>query len=213
METEKEQLEALQDIRKMMKDSSRFLSLSGFSGVLAGVFAFIGAWLANNILSNNNGTYAGLSTNSQLDNSTLSRLSLIGLSVLVLSISFAVLFSRRKALKNNHKLFDHTSKKLLWSMFVPLATGGIMCLALLLHGGEQLLLICPVMLIFYGLALFSSSRLTLHDVKYLGYMQIALGIAACFFPEHGLMFWTLGFGLLHIIYGSIMWYKYDRAKI
>ena len=47
MKNTSDQLEALEDIRKMMKDSSRFLSLSGFSGVMAGIYALAGAGLSN----------------------------------------------------------------------------------------------------------------------------------------------------------------------
>lgn len=95
-------------------------------------------------------------------------------------------------------------------MMVPLAAGGLFCLALLYHNNGMVLLVSPVMLIFYGLALIASSKFTVHDIKYLGYLELVLGILATFFLGHGLLFWALGFGVLHIIYGSIMWYKYDR---
>jgi hypothetical protein len=213
MKNETEQLEALKDIRKMMKESTRFLSLSGFSGILAGIYALTGAWVARNAIRHfEDSNDAGSIYSPREFSGLVMQLLPLCAGVLILSISSAFYLSSRKARKKNHKLFDHTSKKLLWTMFVPLACGGIVCFSLLLHGGEQLLLICPAMLIFYGLALFSSSRLTLHDVKYLGYLQIMLGLIACFYPKHGLLFWTLGFGVLHIIYGSIMWYKYDRTQ-
>ncbi len=51
----KEQLEALSDIRSMMEQSSRFISLSGLSGIFAGITALVGAGLAylriNNLFS------------------------------------------------------------------------------------------------------------------------------------------------------------------
>lgn len=205
MENEKQQLEALQDIRKMMKESSKFLSLSGLSGVIAGVYALIGAWLGHTaIVDFMNGppqsTY----------NALMVHLFIICAAVLVLSITTALIFSSRKAKKNGENLFDHTSKKLVWNMLVPLGAGGTFCLALLYHGGGFILMIPPAMLIFYGLALVSSSKFTLHDIKYLGYLEIALGIVACFKLDEGLIFWAVGFGILHIIYGTIMWFKYDR---
>ena len=211
MEKETEQLEAINDIRRMMKESSRFLSLSGFSGVLAGVYALAGAWLANTAITHAekvNGP--GYTESPRAFSELVMQLLPICAGVLILSIGSAFYLSNRKARKNNHRLFDHTSKKLMWSMFVPLLIGGVLCFALLLHGGDHLLLISPAMLIFYGLALFSSSRHTVNDVKYLGYMEIILGLTAAFYPAHGLVFWALGFGVLHIIYGTIMWFKYDR---
>jgi hypothetical protein len=203
MKNESEPLEALMDIRKMMKESSRFLSLSGVSGVLAGVYALAGAALAKGFISEYKDGGASYETLQM-------RLILIAGVVLALSLSTGFIMSGRRARKNNQRLFDHSSRRLLWSMAVPLFAGGVFCLALLAQGGSHVLLVSPAMLIFYGLALISSSRLTLHDVKYLGYLEVALGLVACFYLGHGLLFWTLGFGLLHVIYGSIMWYKYDR---
>ena len=212
MKNEKEQLEALQDIRKMMKDSSRFLSLSGLSGVFAGMYALAGAGLGYMAISDFNSGYPrGCELFAQEYRSLVTRILLICAGVLGLSIVTALYFSSIKAKKNKQRLFDHTSKKLLWSMAVPLAAGGIFCTALIYHGNGLVLLVSPVMLIFYGLALISSSKLTLHDVKYLGYFEVLLGIASSFILSYGLIFWALGFGLLHIIYGTIMWFKYDRS--
>lgn len=133
----------------------------------------------------------------------------ICLAVLVLSIFTSYYFSARKARKNDQKLFDHSSKKLLWSMIIPLAAGGLFCFSLLAHG--NVMLISSAMLMFYGLALINSSKFTMHDIRYLGYLELLLGLLAGFFRGHGLLFWALGFGVRHIIYGTIMWFKYDRA--
>ena len=212
MKNEKDQLEALQDIRKMMPDSSKFLSLSGLSGVLAGCYALIGAYLGHLAIHQFNAGYPRGCDSFQADYVHLvQRILLICGSVLALSIITALLLSKSKAKKNNQKLFDHSSKKLFWSMFVPLFTGGLFCLALVYHGNGLIMLVSPVMLIFYGLALIASSKFTIHDVKYLGYLEVLLGLLASFFLGSGLIFWALGFGVLHIIYGSIMWYKYDRT--
>jgi len=71
-------------------------------------------------------------------------------------------------------------------------------------------LIAPCCLIFYGLALVNGSKYTLGEVKYLGYGQVVLGIMNLWLLGYGLYFWAAGFGILHIIYGTLMWWKYER---
>jgi hypothetical protein len=210
MKNETDQLEALQDIRRMMKESSRFLSLSGLSGILAGVYALGGAYLAHQTIQDSGAVYSADS--GQVSEDVILKVVTIGIVVLVLSFTTALTLSYSKARKNNHRLFDHTSKKLMWSMSIPLIAGGLFCFGLIHHGGDQVLFLSPAMLMFYGLALTSSSRFTIYDVKYLGYLQLALGAVAGFYPKYGLLLWAFGFGVLHIIYGGIMWYKYDRNQ-
>ena len=67
-------------------------------------------------------------------------------------------------------------------------------------------------LIFYGIALVNASKYTLRDVKWLGVLQIVLGLINTQFIGYGLYFWTAGFGILHIVYGIIMWWKYERSQ-
>ncbi len=207
MKNEEQQLEALNDIRQMMKDSSKFLSLSGLSGVLAGVYALAGAYFGHSLINrkhSDQNAYETASVTGQLVNQIL----LICAIVLVLSILTALLFSYRKTKKLNQKLFDHTSKKVFWSMAVPLLCGGLFCLALLFN--HTVGMVSPAMLLFYGMALLNTSKYTIAEIRYLAYLELALGVVAAFFPGHGLLFWSLGFGVLHIIYGTIMWNKYDR---
>jgi len=210
MEDNQKQLEALQDIRQMMKQSTRFLSLSGLSGILAGIYALVGAYfgqqLVHEFLMNErryeNGVYFD----------TIFKCFIVCAVVLAASLLTAFLMSNNKAKKTGQSLFDHTALRLLLNMMIPLATGGIFCIALLVHGFATLEFVCPSMLIFYGLALVNSSKYTIHDIRYLGCLEILLGLIACFYISHGILFWALGFGVLHIIYGTIMWYKYDRKQ-
>lgn len=214
MTKEQEQLEALKDIRKMMQESSRFLSLSGLSGVFAGVYALAGAWMGNKVITSFNAVYPRGRENFEEDYKTLQfQVVAICLSVLVMSIGTAYFFTAKKARKHHQSLFDKTSLRLLVSMLVPLAAGGLFCLALLLQKNGFVLMVAPAMLLFYGTALVNSGKYTVHDIRFLGYFEIILGLLAAFFPGHGILFWALGFGVMHIIYGSIMWYKYDRNGI
>jgi hypothetical protein len=95
-------------------------------------------------------------------------------------------------------------------LFIPLIAGGLFVAALLFHG--LIFLIAPVTLIFYGLALINASKHTYHDVKYLGLIEIALGLIASFFVGYGLFVWALGFGVMHIVYGILMYLKYEHSK-
>lgn len=211
MNKEQEQLEALKDIRKMMQESSRFLSLSGLSGVFAGVYALVGAWLGSRVIANFNMGYPrGTEAFEHAYQKLQWQVILICIAVLFFSIGTAAVFTYRKAKKNSYKLFDKTSFRLLASLLAPLIAGGGFCIALVMHKNGFVLMVAPTMLLFYGTALISSSKFTLHDIRFLGYFEIVLGLLAAFFPGHGILFWALGFGLMHIIYGSIMWYKYDR---
>ena len=136
---------------------------------------------------------------------------LIAAIVLVLSVVTAYFFSNRKAKREGNKLFDHTALKVLINLCIPLAAGGIFCIALLYHGA--IVFIAPCMLLFYGMALINASKYTYDDIRYFGICEIILGLINAFNLGNGLIYWSLGFGVLHIIYGAVMWVKYERKQI
>jgi hypothetical protein len=221
MASNKQHLETLGEIRDLMNRSSRFVSLSGLSGVCAGVFALAGAAAAYLYLGGD--LFFGLNIfgiGSRADYHTIriaERMRELDFYLFVLLDAAAVLacallsgfyFTRRRARRAGAKLWDETSRRLLVQLMVPLAAGGLFCLFLLLH--EQAALLAPASLVFYGIALFSAAKYTLKDVQYLGLCQIGLGLAGMLFPVYGLLLWTLGFGVLHIVYGLIMYYRYER---
>jgi len=196
------ELKTLQDIKSMMQRSSRFISLSGLSGIAAGCCALIGAAIAYPIVSGRaaRGDYYTLSE--------LRSLFWIGVGTLFAAIIFAILFTYLKSKKNQIPIWGSTSRRMLWSLFIPLMTGGVVLVRLvsLSHFG----LVAPGCLIFYGIALFSARQQTLDEIKYLGYAEIILGVIALWNLGYGLYFWTVGFGVFHIIYGIWMWHKYER---
>jgi hypothetical protein len=202
----------LASIRNLMERSSKFISLSGLSGVLAGVYALIGAALAYSILydeSSRSYTIHEISSGFALFNDAIViQLLLIAAVVLVLSISTGVYLSYKKAKRNGQPLLGRVSRELLFNMNVPLLAGGGLMLILLYRGYFGI--IAPASLIFYGLALIGASNFTFTDVKFLGLCEVVLGLLAACFPGYGLVFWALGFGVLHIVYGSVMYFKYDR---
>ena len=60
----KNYLKDIQDIKKMMDKSSQFVSLSGLSGVMAGIYALIGAYAAKLVYNENYGNYITIESNS-----------------------------------------------------------------------------------------------------------------------------------------------------
>lgn len=207
MNKEQEQLDHLAEIRSMMEKSSRFLSLSGLSGVFAGVFALIGAGSAFVYYRSLVGdlTYQNVDF---LEERLLSFLILDACFVLVFAIGFGLFFTSRRAKRNGQSIWDVTSKRMLVNLALPLLAGGVFAIALIYHG--YLMLVAPSTLIFYGLALLNASKFTLDDVRYLGISEIILGLVACFMLKNGLLFWSIGFGVLHIVYGVSMYRKYER---
>jgi len=212
----------LASIRSIMERSSKFISLSGLSGILAGVYALIGAGVAYMLIKDApegadiyvNGTtvharaYPFFNPNL-VDYSTLIwQLLALSVTVLLASIITAILLSNRQAKKKNQPMWGSVSRQLMFHMAVPLVTGGILMVILLAH--RHYGIIAPISLICYGLALFGASNFTFADVKYLGICEIILGLIAACLPGHGLLFWALGFGVLHMIYGSRIYIKYDR---
>ncbi|WP_298264291.1 hypothetical protein [uncultured Lutibacter sp.] len=199
-------LKELTEIKSIMNKSSRFISLSGLAGILAGIYALIGAITALFLIRNYKNSYSSVSL---IPISYLEYMLLgIALLVLILSILTTLIFSAKKAKKSGEKLWDSTSKRLLINFSIPLFTGGFFCMVL--YQNNFIGLIAPTTLIFYGLACFIASKYTLSDIRYLGVINIVLGLIATQYIGYGIYFWAIGFGLLHIIYGALMYNKYDR---
>ncbi|SMD01609.1 hypothetical protein [Chryseobacterium sp. YR221] len=197
--------EDLSHIRSMMERSSRFISLSGLSGVVAGLAALIGAAYVYFVFKREGIDYFEGERNFFAP-ALVKELTFIGTVILLVAVFSGYIFTAHKSKKKGLKIWDATTKRLLMTFAVPLLAGGVFCLALLFH--HLFVWIAPTTLIFYGLALVSAERYTLTDVKYLGYCEIILGLFSLFFLGWGLVFWSVGFGILHIVYGLIMHKKY-----
>jgi hypothetical protein len=207
-----EHLDALKDIRSIMDRSSRFISLSGLSGVFIGIYALIGAFAAYNYLNskiNDRFLYA-LSADDTYNAGSLSFFILDAGLVLFASLLTAYLLTYRNAKRTGQKLFDKTAFRMVINLFIPLITGGAFCLILLSH--KQIGLIAPCMLLFYGLALINASKYSLNDIRYLGMCEIVLGLISAYYIGLGLLFWSIGFGILHILYGAVLYNKYERRE-
>ena len=204
-----EPLQELKDIKRMMERSSRFISLSGLSGIAAGGCALAGALKAKSILDN---YYGGYNSSGFFSGDEFSKLKIqlliLGIVTFIAAFIGSFIFTWQKAKKQNIPLWNMTSRKLLWNMLIPMISGALFIIGMLRY--DDYAYIAPACLVFYGLALVNASKYTFTDVKYLGYGQVILGLINMLYIGYGLYFWAIGFGILHIIYGAIMWWKYER---
>ncbi|MEX0647673.1 MAG: hypothetical protein WEA56_05020 [Balneolaceae bacterium] len=201
MKKEQDYIQDIAEIRSMMERSSKFLSLSGWAGIMAGIYALAGAWIAWSVL----GFHPDEIFYSPPD---LPQIILLALGVLTLALVTVIYFSWRKSDKRGEKAWNATSKRLLASMSVPLLAGGILLVILTAKG--LIGLTAPFMLLFYGLALYNAGNYTISEVKLMGAVQIGLGLMNSWFVEYGLLFWAIGFGAVHIVYGIYMHFRYER---
>ena len=198
-------------IRSIMERSSKFISLSGLSGIFAGLIALFGgaiAWwyLGKSGFISGNTLYLESSETTHLITQFI---FYDGLIILILALISAVFFSWQKSQKKGIPLWDRTTIRVLWNLGLPLIAGGIVIILILIH--HQLLLLAPVSLLFYGMALLNAGNFTLSEVRFLGILEIITGLLAAIFPTLGFFCWLFGFGVLHVIYGFIMYRKYESG--
>lgn len=196
---EQDYINDLKEIKDIMNRSSRFISLSGLSGISAGICALVGAYFAYDILYN-----IGYERNI-ISGKKIDALIITGVLTLLAAIGSALYFTFSEAKKKNQKLWDLQAKRLLTNLMIPLATGGLLTLALVEKGFIGLA--APLTLIFYGLALVNASKYTISELRGLGIIEIILGLLATQFIGYGLWFWAVGFGILHIAYGLYMYFN------
>jgi len=197
--------EDLSHIRSMMERSSRFISLSGLSGVFAGLSALIGGLYVYQLFKANGLDYFD-GEHKLYSVDLVSELVFVALIILFFALTFGIFFTIRKSRKYNLPIWTSATKKMLINLAIPLVVGGVFCLALLYH--QIYVLIAPATLLFYGLALINAEKYTFSDIKYLGFCELVLGCISLFFLGYGLVFWIIGFGILHILYGLIVFKKY-----
>lgn len=208
MKDKQDYIRDIAEVRSMMERSSKFLSLSGFAGIMAGIYALGGAYIAYRLLGfNPDAMRYGVSESGELKDGML-EVMLLALAVLALALGTAIFLSHRNAGKRGEKLWNGATRLVMYNMAVPLVAGGLLILILILKGLIGLL--APCSLVFYGLALYSAGNFTYKEVRSLGMLQILFGLSGAYFIDYGLLFWALGFGVTHIVYGIYMHYRYER---
>ena len=206
---EQQSLEDLQHIKRIMERSSRFISLSGLSGISAGLCALTGAWMASREIHcwvKGDCQLSGLI--SSAGKGLLSDLVWIAVLTFMAAFAFAFFFTWLRSKRDKIPIWGSTTLRLFWNTLIPVLVGGIFLIRMMQLGEYQL--VPPGCLLFYGLALVNASKYTLSEVRFLGYGQLLLGLLNLWLMGYGLQFWAIGFGVFHILYGIIMWWKYER---
>lgn len=215
MNSKDESLETLQDIKRMMERSSRFISLSGWSGISAGVCALVGAWFAHNQIEKyQSGINSNPAGNNDIFNfpsmGLLQQLLLTAILTFLGALISSFIFTYLRSKKTKVPLWGLTARRLLLNTIIPMLVGGFFILRMMQLGNYEL--IASACLLFYGLALVNACKYTFNEIRYLGYAELVLGLISLWQNGNGLYFWAAGFGVLHIIYGAMMWWKYERVK-
>lgn len=202
MSNKQDYINDLAQIRSLMERSSRFLSLSGWSGIMAGVYALTGVYLAHTLFQFQPvALVADPPANFQ-------QILTIAITVLVLTLVTAIVLSYRKAAGRGESFWNIALRRLLENVAVPLVAGGLSALACISNGLIGML--APLTLIFYGLALHSAGNFTYRELRFLGIIQVALGLLSMWYVAYSLLFWAIGFGILHMVYGVYIYWKYER---
>ena len=208
MKQEQDYSRDLAEIRSMMERSSKFLSLSGWAGIMAGIYALAGAFIAYKVFDFHPDGITDSSFSGGKLSTDLLNIILLATFILAMAVGTAIYLSFKKAEKKGEKLWNATAKRVLINMAVPLVVGGLLILILIEKGFIGF--VAPFTLLFYGLALYNASKFTYGEMRSLGLIQVGLGLISAYFVGYGLFFWALGFGVVHIIYGIYMHYKYER---
>lgn len=196
MDPKKEQLEAIRDIKNYMEQSSRYLPLSGIAGIINGLLSLIVAWIVK--------------TKMEINAANQNMLILLFGSLLLISLLIEIVMAERNAKRKQIDAWDSIAKRFLINLFIPLVAGGIYCL--ILFKNEMFDFVLPATLIFYGLALINSSKYTIADIRLLGILELSLGLISSYYTESALVFWAAGFGILHIIYGILIYQKHEKIN-
>lgn len=207
MENNNNHSDDLKAIRKIMEESSRFLSLSGLSGVFIGILALIGASFALLIINRVNPGTGLIIEAENIGREAGKLLAIDAVLVLIAAFGIAYYFALIKSRKKESPFWGPVTKRLLAGLSIPLIFGALFIIVLLVNNNPEYLV--SAMLCFYGMALVNAGKFTFDEVQYLGIFELILGIAAGFLPGYGLIFWIMGFGILHILYGIILHRKYN----
>jgi hypothetical protein len=215
MSEQSQHLESIHDIKQLMQKSSRFISLSGLSGIAAGICALVAAWIAYGKMhayrvDNSIAETRGYSFQNGYQNLERELILIAGITFIA-AFWLAFLFTYLRSRKTGVPIWGFVARKVMVHVAVPMLVGGLLIWRMMDYNAYEL--IAPACLLFYGLALINASKYTFPEIKYMGYGELILGALNLWLVGYGLWFWAAGFGLLHIVYGFVMWWKNERQPV
>ncbi len=131
MDSENGPVKALEEIKQIMDRSSRFVSLSGWSGIAAGICALVAAWLAGKKFNE-----YGISENEYEANSSYTRdgnllqldreLLILAVITFIAAFFFAFLFTWLRSRKTGVPIWGLMARKVMINLAVPMIVGGLL---------------------------------------------------------------------------------------
>jgi hypothetical protein len=181
-------MDNLRFIRSAMESSASFTSVPGLGGVVVGL----------------TGLFAGILVSRPALSSHWLTIWVIAATVALLQ---GGLFMWRKARSQGVRLSRGVARRFLFSVTPPLIAASI--LTFVLDDTVVETLIPGLWLLLYGSGVVSGGTFSVRPVPVMGACFMVLGVIALVAPAswgNGLL--TLGFGGLHIIFGSIIARRY-----
>lgn len=174
----------LRYIRATMESATAFTGISGKGYVLAGLTAFVAAWIAAQ------------------QTTPLLWLS-VWLLEAVLACSVTLLLSADKARTQGKSLWSGSGRKLLFAFLPTLAVGAVVTLAFHLQGNTMLL--PGLWLILYGAGVMTAGAHSIRPIPLMGLLFIMLGSVQLLGLAPMTLTLALGFGGLHLAFGILIW--------
>jgi hypothetical protein len=182
-------MENLEFIRDTMERSTHFTAVPGYGGMLIGFTAIGAAYIAH--------TQAPL----------IRDWVIVWLVEAVLAFCIGLFAMWQKSKLAGTTLNSVPAKKMILSFVPPMICGVIITLGLWRYG--DFVSMIPVWLLLYGAAVVTGGSYSVRAVPIMGWCFIALGAIAFFLPANtGNLMMTLGFGLLHMVFGLVIARKY-----
>lgn len=206
--------DTLSGIRQLMEESRKVIFLDGSAGILISIWAAAGVMAASFLISGSVLPAFFMKACTATDwESGVSLPALATVAILTFAAAFATIWlkTRKRAAHMGYvPALEGPVGNLLNNFFAVMMAGGLVCLTTIVNG--TVILTPGLMLVFYGIALMAISPIAFKYsiTKYLGYAQVAVGIAALCLPEYGLSFWFTGFCLLHLLWGLWFRFSFDR---
>jgi hypothetical protein len=188
-----EAFENLRLIRETMDRSTKHSSLSGFAGLLVGVWAIAGVLVTRFCIFGNDSLV--------LRPGHVWPLAAVWMAVLFVSILTDFLMNKRAAAAVGKHVFSSLGARLAQAA-APAFTAGLALTGYLLANG-MVAHIWGYWMLFYGLSICSVGLFSVKPVSFLGWAFVLAGAITLFLsPIAGLWMMAVTFGGFHICYGA-----------